>query len=95
MTTYVYRNGEMVEKDKTEPLSGFQYISDNMDPLFHHAALRYIDSKSEFRRQTRAHGCVEIGDAPIMKPRTPQKLDNRQRVQDIKKAIYQLRNGHR
>ena len=98
MTTYVFRNGEIVEKDKAEPLgSTFSYISDHMDPLLHHAAMRVIDSKSEFRRETKAHGCVEVGtDSSYGQKRlfTP-KLDKRERIQDIQKTIYQLRNGQR
>jgi hypothetical protein len=99
MTTYVLRDGKLVEKSKAEPLhesgSSFNYISDHMDPLFHHAALKTIDSKSEFRRETKNHGCVEVGNDPNYgKQRlfTP-KLDKRQRVQDIQRTIYNLRNG--
>jgi len=98
MTTYVYRNGEMVEKALAEPLySGFNYISDHMDPLLHHAAMRVIDSKSEFRKETKAHGCIEVGsqqDYGQKRLFTP-RLDNRERREDIQKAVYQLKNGHR
>ena len=98
MTTYVIRNGELVEKEKAEPLgSTFSYISDHMDPLLHHAAMRMIDSKSEFRRETKAHGCIEVGDSKNYGEKrlfTP-KLDNRQRKEDIQKAVYQLKNGYR
>ena len=97
MTTYVIRDGELVEKHLAEPIDAFHYISDHMEPLLHHAAMRRIDSKSEFRRETKAHGCVEVGDAPNYGAKrlfTP-KLDNRQRKEDIHKAIYQLRNGRR
>ncbi len=96
MTTYVFRDGKLVEKELAEPLnSAPHYISDHMDPLLHHAAMRVIDSKSEFRRETRAHGCVEVGDSPNYGTKrlfTP-KLDKRQRREDVQKAVYQLRNG--
>lgn len=40
-------------------------ISDNLpggvNGLFHHAHLRKTDSKSEFRRWTKDHGCIEVG----------------------------------
>jgi len=96
MTTYVIRDGELVEKHLAEPIDGgFHYISDNMDPLLHHAAMRYIDSKSEFRRETKNHNCVEIGNQPNygMKRLFTPKLDKRQRREDIQKSVYQLRNG--
>ena len=67
-------------------------ISDSMEPLKHHGSGRTIDSKSRFRAETRALGLIEIGNEPI-KPRTPIKLDKRQRRDDIKRTIYQLRNG--
>jgi hypothetical protein len=100
MTTYVYRNGELVEKEKAEPLPGyatFSYISDHMDPLFHHAAMRRIDSKSEFRQETKNHGCVEVGNTPNYGAKrlfTPT-LDKRQRREDIQKTVYHLKNGIR
>ncbi len=38
--------------------------------LYHHAALRKTDSKSEFRRLTKEAGCQEVGnERPDMKPR--------------------------
>lgn len=100
MTTYVIRNGELVNKNEAEPLiekdAAPHYISDHMDPLFHHAALRKIDSKSEFRRETRNHGCREIGDQTgYGKREFVPKLDKHQRKDDIRKAIYDLRNGRR
>ena len=67
-------------------------ISDHMEPLKHHGTGRVLDSKSEFRKDTRAVGAVEIGNEPI-KPRTPIKLDRRQRVEDIRRTIYNLKNG--
>lgn len=95
MTTYVYRNGEIVEKKYSQPIHTTSVISDNMDPLLHHAAMRVIDSKSEFRRETRRHNCVEVGtekDYGSKRLFTP-KLDNRQRKEDIRRAVYELRNG--
>lgn len=41
-------------------------VSDNLpggvNGLYHHAALRKFDSKSEYRRATREHGCEEVGN---------------------------------
>jgi hypothetical protein len=66
-----------------------------MDPLLHHAAMRVIDSKSEFRRETKNHGCVEVGTQPNygMKRLFKPTLDKRQRREDIQKTVYHLKNG--
>jgi len=67
-------------------------ISDNMDALKHHATGEIMTSKRAFSRATRAAGCIELGNE-VMKPRDPVKLDRGQRREDIKRAIYELRNG--
>ena len=90
----VYRNGKLVPKWCAEPKQAnrsVSVISDTMQPLRHMATGKVIDSKSQFRNETKAAGCVELGNEAI-KPRTPIKLDRRQRVDDIRRAIYQLRN---
>jgi hypothetical protein len=66
-------------------------ISDTMIPSKHHATGQVIDSKAKFRQATRAAGCVEIGNE-VIKPRIPEKLNSGQRREDIKRAIYHLRN---
>jgi len=66
-------------------------ISDTMEPLRHHGTGKVIDSKARFRADTRASGCIEIGNEPG-RPRQPIKLDKRKRAQDIQRAIHQLRN---
>lgn len=67
-------------------------ISDNMEPTKHHGTGRIIDSKREFSRETRAIGCVEIGNEPI-KARKPIPLDKGQRREAIMRSIHELRNG--
>lgn len=67
-------------------------ISDTMIPSRHHGTGQVIDSKAKFRQATRASGCVEIGNETI-KPRVPEKLNSGQRRDDIRKAIYHLKNG--
>ncbi len=98
MTTYVYRDGELVEKDLASPLDGhgraFYYLSDTMPETVHMATGRVFTSKHKFRAETKAAGCVEVGDHQF-KPRQPIKLDKRERVESIKKAIYDVRNGIR
>lgn len=94
--TYVIRNGELVNKEDAEPLNGsgpaFHYISDTMDTTRHMANGKLYDSKSEFRKATKAAGCREIGDH-VFKQRSPIKLDRGQRARDIKIAIDQLKSS--
>lgn len=71
------------------------YISDQMDSTRHMADGKYYTSKAAFRKATKAAGCIEIGNdtSYLTKPRKQRKLDKRERREDIRKAIYDLRNG--
>lgn len=66
-------------------------ISDNMEPLKHHGTGKIISSKRAFSKETRAAGMIELGNEPI-KARKPIPLDKRQRREDIKRTVYELRN---
>jgi hypothetical protein len=95
------RNGKLVEKQYAAPLyvadEAIHVISDTMDHLRHMADGKYYDSKSQFRKATRAAGCFEIGNevATVLKPRKPIELPRAQRREDIKRAFYEARNGNR
>ena len=69
-------------------------ISDTMDLTRHMANGLHYTSKSEFRKATRAAGCVEVGTETktITAPRKPVVMDRRKRVDDIKRTIHELRN---
>ena len=92
MTTYVLRGGKLVEKRLATPKSACGVISDIMPATRHMADGRYYTSKSEFRKVTKAYGCVEIGNetATMLKPRKPIPLSREQRRNDIRKAIREL-----
>lgn len=97
MTTYVLVNGELVEKSQVqrdESGSAPYVISDTMEMTRHMADGKHYSSKSQFRKATRAAGCYEVGNETkaILTPRKPITLDRGRRVEDIKRAIYQLRN---
>lgn len=101
MTTYVWRDGKMIDKAEAEPLhptgEATYFIRDTIDALWHPATGQMVDSKSKFRQITRAAGCQEVGDQKDYgKQRlfTP-KLDKRQRIEDIKRTVYNLRNNPR
>lgn len=101
MTTYVYRPDAkdadefgMVEKNPENNSSDAPYIiSDEMQPLRHMADGKMYSSKHKFREATKASGCIEIGNEDVTKPRKPIPLDRRQRREDIRRAIHDLRDG--
>ena len=73
------------------------YIPDEMPPTRHMASGKYFTSKAKFRAETRAHGCIEVGNETktLMQKRKPIVLDKGKRVDDIKRAIYEVKNGRR
>lgn len=56
------------------------YLPGGVNGLFHHAALRKIDNKAEYRRVTREHGCIEIGNEHL---RSPGERDDRTLGKDV------------
>lgn len=99
MTTFVHRNGQLVDKRYAPPKdvkhgSAAFVISDEMAETRHMADGKHYTSKVKFRQATRAAGCVEVGTetSTLLKPRKPIQLDGAQRREAIHKAIYQLRN---
>lgn len=91
--TYVLRDGKFVEKTTTY-IDAPQIITDEMSATRHMADGKHYTSKKKFRDATRAAGCVEIGnEATLTKPRKRVELDRRQRREDIKRAMVQLRDG--
>lgn len=104
MTTYVYRPDHLmadkrgfVEKSSLheEKLGESpNIISDVMEPTRHMATGRTHTSKSEFRKDTKRSGCVEVGNdvGCFTEPRRPVVLSRRDRAESIKEAINYLRN---
>ena len=99
MVTFVYRNGKVVNKRRAKPKFSANdatfAISDTMDPLQHHADGKMYDSKHKFRETTRAYGYVEYGNETkaLLTPRKPILMDRAKRRDDIRRTIYELRNG--
>lgn len=102
VTTYVWRESGLIEKDYAPPLVeihaesslGRPYIaSDNMDAMRHMADGKMFTSKAKFRAHTKAHGCVEVGDQKGygMKRKFVPKMDKRQRREDVARAIGELK----
>jgi hypothetical protein len=96
---YVMRDGNLIEKHLADPLTckedAIHVISDTMDLTRHMADGRHYDSKSVFRKVTRAHNCIEYGNenATILKPRKNIELDRQQRRNDIRRAFAQWRDS--
>ncbi len=99
MPTFVYRDGQLVDKNTAPPKEGKHgtasfVISDEMAPTRHMADGQMYTSKAKFRHATRAAGCVEVGNetATLLKPRQQVTLDSGKRRDDIRKTIYEMRN---
>lgn len=97
MTTFVYRDGKLIEKSKAPPKSGAFVISDYLpEALEHHGYSdgRRTDSKATFRRWTREAGLVEKGND---RQRSERRLgaDTREVVRDVAQAVNMLKNGYR
>lgn len=98
--TYVYRpehpeankNG-FVEKWKAwEAKTDAHYIiSDGMGDLWHPANGKYYDSKSTFRKVTKAYGCEEIGN----ETQTDNRSKNSVSKSDVARAMEMVRQGYR
>jgi len=67
------------------------YAGDGHNGLFHPAEGSHTASKSEFRRWTKAHGCIEVGDQPMPKSAPNLKsMTKRDRVEAIKRSMGML-----
>lgn len=62
-------------------------IRDDMPALVNHADGRTYDSKANFRRATKAAGCVEIGNETI---RDRRRLDLPPMRESIRRAMAEL-----
>lgn len=89
------RNGRLVRKETAGPPpkagkrlgSGSHVISDTMPAMRHPITGKPMDSKSQFRGVTRAHGCVEVGNES---QRDTRHFDQSSMKADIARAISQL-----
>ncbi len=94
MPTLVYRNGKLVDKNLAGPRHASDpapsVISDTMQPLKHMATGRILDSKSQFRADTRASGTIEVGTDPAALRAAPRPEPKGVR-DDVQRAIAELR----
>jgi hypothetical protein len=91
---YIYKDGKIVEKpSEVSDVALPNIIRDEMSPTKHMADGQMYTSKHKFREATKAAGCFEIGNEQVTRPRKPVLLDRRQRREDIRKALHDLRDG--
>ena|SRR5258708_2569082 len=103
--TWIYRpnhpksneNG-MIERhlvDNYEPGPAPHVITDEMPATRHMCNNKFYTSKAKFRETTKAYGCIEYGNeaATLLKPRKPIPLDRQKCRDDIKRALWEVRNG--
>lgn len=91
--TWVMRSGRLVPKRRAPPRHSGRVrgvISDTMDALIHPCTGKLMDSKSEFRKVTRAKGGVEVGNEQLTDRRELTGMDSRTRRDDIARAITEL-----
>jgi hypothetical protein len=93
MATYIMHEGELVEVRRVSRPPVFPgIIRDSMDATMHPCDGQLYESKSQFRRITAEHGCVELGnDAPIGRPAF-EPIGVRD---DIETAVQMLNQGYR
>ena len=90
--------GKWHDLDEPWPVKCYRYysrglapyvISDDMEPLKHHATGKMISSKRAFSKETRAAGCIELGNEPI-RPREPVRLSKQARREAIQRTVWEL-----
>jgi hypothetical protein len=59
------------------------YLPGGINGLYHHAACEKIDSKSAYRRATREHGCIEVGNEKAALDRLDYESRNRELSSDV------------
>lgn len=91
-----YKTAHLQMMDGNKPVKIY-YNPDEMEPTRHMVNNKYYTSKKKFRDETKARGCVEVGNdiAQLLKQRKPKLLDKKQRREDMKRAIWELKNGRK
>lgn len=82
----VWYNPDEAPKSQSRDSAAPYVIQDSMDAVAHPCTGKLMDSKSEFRKTTKAHGCVEVGNEKPSAPKA-QKLGGIR--EDLVKAAAQ------
>jgi hypothetical protein len=81
------------KKSNVKVNRGLHYIPDEMAPAKHPCNGKIYTSKKQFRDETRARGCIEVGNETKIEPRKRIEPDRKERREHIERSIYNLRNG--
>lgn len=84
------------QKDNPREAKSAAIICDEMPPTKHMANGRFYNSKSAFRRATKALGFVETGHVDVAppKPKTGYTEAEREKLRaDIARSYYEVRDG--
>lgn len=74
-------------------LAGPMIISDSMEPTQHPCNGKMYTSKARFRAETRAHGCVEVGNDVKTTPKPKERPKKAEVRASIDKAFSQAGFG--
>ena len=80
--TYVYEDGEMVEKIKSKRRESLNYVQDDIKPYKSMADGSIISSRSQHRRHLKQHNCVEVGNESMETRVRPVKDTRREVLRD-------------
>ena len=99
MTTYILRDGKLIEKPGNKPRRGLEIVSD-IQPYKSMIDGSRIGSRSTHRTHLRDHNCIEVGNEK-METKLPPPKDTRKEVmraqlanmthKDAQKILSQLR----
>ena len=89
MTTYVLRDGKLVEKTAANVDPRLHIISDSMPMTLNHANGQRYDSKRAYEKGVRAAGCEIVGNEKLTNTR---QFDPGPVTPDVKAAYEQLRS---
>ena len=94
---YVMRQGKLIEVERAPATPRIHVISDTMPETLHPVNGRHYESKSEFRKITRAAGCTEMGTDPQAAPRAPKSehLVAKEIEADIIDAYKKVQQGYK
>lgn len=77
-------------EEACKPAGKVHVIQDSMDPTWHPCTGETMDSRSQFKRVTKAHGCIEVGNDPsVMNPK-PREY---QPITPVRQTLIQAYKG--
>lgn len=93
---FAFRDGELVELDpnyKPPEVNAPAILLDSMPPLMHPASGKIYESKSAFRKETKAHGLEEVGQAKGFAAKKESFSKENDIVKDLQQAKAMVDSG--